>query len=698
MNFSRYIIHRTGLRPRAGWTRAIALQLSLATLVTGANFAHAEVKASGDNYTLVNNCQSINNLSVSFHVTQDLVAHVTGGGLDQPNGGFSMQLNASPAFVSPASALDNNVFWLQYGIIVENGQALGFTEFWDRRGQGFISSGGQPVIANIPNNTIPAGSVLSISLSTDSGGNVTGIVYSYTDPSGNQSRLQMPLPQWIARTSAPVQAAGPVQIPLEAFQVDVVGPINWEGSDFASGAGYIDYQVPSGSLQVPAQYTCAPQLIGTGEISNAAYSTITQVAPGLDRQYVTTTYTAKLAEGMLDVSADAHDQEVLVYYEGQNRGLYQDQWWWPRFASQMTGSSSSLPTIAAGSGFSAHFSPLASAQELYYLTDTPNGTQDVIQLRGTGPTYSAVTDLHNRQSVQPGSSVVSFFDTCTSSDDVFFIGSDSHVYEMTWSPISWLVGWQTTDLTAKTARNPALGNALMGHVKGSGFEVFYFEPDNHVHEFWAWSGCSGGPPFDGWHTNDLMQASNNGAPVASTTSPLVGFYDSTTNYDALFYVDDVNGSLQALYFTPQAAWTHVPVSQTAAVDPPAPGSNLFAQVDTTAGANNASEEVFYLDVTNNIRMLKAASSAPLQWSAPSGKSLNALTALSGNCAGAASPAPAAAANTPLAGDVNPLANTNELYYLTPSGQVFQLWPGSGGKWQCVLVTSPGSEPAMVSAQ
>jgi hypothetical protein len=56
-------------------------------------------------------CQSISNLTVSLHVTQNMLATTSGGDLKQdvPNGGFSFQLNASPM----QKPTQPPVFWLQ---------------------------------------------------------------------------------------------------------------------------------------------------------------------------------------------------------------------------------------------------------------------------------------------------------------------------------------------------------------------------------------------------------------------------------------------------------------------------------------------------------------------------------------------------------------------------------------------------------
>ena len=225
----------------------------VATILLAAS-ATAQSLGGNNNYVLTNNCSTVNGLTVSLHVTQDMIATVTpgGGGLGTPNGGFGLQLNANPPSSAP-------VTWMQFGFIVESNQASAFIQYWNSSG---VNNHGQPVVRSLSSNTIPAGWVLAIQLSNDSSGNITAATFSVTDNDGNVSSVAMPMPTYPG-TSTPVLS------PIQSFQTDIVGPFNWENSTFSSGAGYLTYQVSSGQLS--AQTSSCPSGNGTGEISNTTY-------------------------------------------------------------------------------------------------------------------------------------------------------------------------------------------------------------------------------------------------------------------------------------------------------------------------------------------------------------------------------------------------------------------------------------------
>jgi hypothetical protein len=228
----------------------------LMTIVMGllASLATGQSLGGNANYLLGTNCSNVTGLTISLHVTKDMVATVTpgGGGIGTPNGGFAMQLNANPPSGQP-------VYWMQYGIIVENSQALGFIQYWDSAG---VNNHNQPAIRDLSSNTIPAGWILTIRLTNDNQGNVTATTFSVADNEGNVSTLNMPMPTYPGTNT-------PVLFPIQTFQLDIVGPIDWANSTFSSGAGYLTYQVSNGQLS--AQTAACASGNGTGETSNTTY-------------------------------------------------------------------------------------------------------------------------------------------------------------------------------------------------------------------------------------------------------------------------------------------------------------------------------------------------------------------------------------------------------------------------------------------
>lgn len=307
--------HTDKTRPAASRRRALrailgaaaaAVPLTTAMLwPAGPAAAQANPLGSNANYTLINACRPIDGLTVSLHVSQDMMSLVTGGyfNVDVPNGGFALQLNGAP----PSGT---GFQWLQFGIIVEQGQALGFTQYWNPEG---IDEHNQPVIVDLPSDMIAAGSILTIQLGNDGSGNVDSITYGVTDPTGRRTSLAMPLPDY-SNASYPNNGQ-PVLIPIEAFQVNLIGPINIENSMFYSGGGYLSYQVSSGSLTVQQSAGQCPEVYeaweqaGTGETSNALYGLVTPGAASTLVQPVTTAFGGALASNM-----DTVDNEVQVYH------------------------------------------------------------------------------------------------------------------------------------------------------------------------------------------------------------------------------------------------------------------------------------------------------------------------------------------------------------------------------------------------
>jgi hypothetical protein len=229
--------------------------------------------SSSNNAVLSDNCQSLQNLTLTLAVSQDLVT-VT-------DSGFSLQLNSYPQ--PGATAQDQTLNWFQYIIYVLDGQVWWEIQYWSLGGPGVWPTGYTPVPGTTPwlpawpsdyyltpfgsasSNRLPANSVLQIALTTDSNSNVTSVKFSLTDPSGNLSSDSFDIPE-------------NAQYPISGFQVDLVGPGSDKPCTFSSGAGEFTYAVSQGTLSVQSggvgaacgQYPGAT----TGETSNAVYGPV----------------------------------------------------------------------------------------------------------------------------------------------------------------------------------------------------------------------------------------------------------------------------------------------------------------------------------------------------------------------------------------------------------------------------------------
>jgi len=601
--------------------------------------AQSNPLGSNNNYTLINNCRSVDGLTVSLQVTQDILAAATVG-YGNVTSGFAMQLNAAPPSSSPFQ-------WLQYGIIVEGDQVLGFTQYWDPAG---INEHNEPVIVTLPSDTVPAGSVLTIALTNDSSGNVNSITYSVTDPIGHKSILPMPLPDY--------NDGQPALVPIMAFQVDIVGPIDYEVSTFSSGAGYLSYQVSSGALSVqnsPSQCPNAYEGLITGETSKSLYGYVTPGPGSTLVQPVTTPFAGALASNM-----DSADNVLDVYHLAKvsnSNNVHLDEFTFSPWVLTDVNTSSAAPVATLGSPIASYENTIYNAPEAFYLVPNSQGSEQVEQLWGRTWSPTSLTSVANAQPAVVGSGLVGFIDSIAGTDNVFYQGTDQHVHVLTWSAgAPWAEDTRIGDSPAPAA---AFASALTGHMNAWSEELFYIGTNQHVYEIWRWS-----QDFDGWHSTDVTLA-NGSKPLAAIGSSLAGFYDSYAGTDAVFYVG-TDQHVHELLFS-EGAWTGIDL--TAESGAPNVGIGTALAAHTNPLANPQSEEVFFIDANQTIQELWSWSVHPPAWQTYD---------VSQSAAG--SPA-LAAPGSPLAVDIDSVTNPHrdELYYVGTDGSVHELW-WSAGRW------------------
>jgi hypothetical protein len=563
--------------------KTMAVVSAMLFFAMAAGPATAEVKASGDNYLLYNNCNNVVGLTASLYVTQDMVAYVTPS--DTPNGGFSMQLNANPPTGYP-------VTWMQYGIIVQSGQASAFIDYWDSAG---IDNYAHPVILKLPSDTIAPGWILSITPTNDINGNVNGINYSVTNNAGQTTTTFMPAPV-VPNTTTPVLA------PIQSFQVDVVGTWQYADSTFSSGEGYLTYQVSSGELSVPANLCSNGQATGTGEESNIYYGPMSPSVNGTVTQAFASIYAGALSSNM----DTAHNQVRL--YNLTNPDLQDDlnvnQLAAIGATATNVGARTNVPAASLGSPIINYENTIYNAPEAFYLVPNSAGYQDVEQLWGA--TWSP-TDLISTNNLQPaaawGSGLAGFIDPIAGTDNVFYQGTDQYVHVLTWSPgVAW------AEVSGANAPVAAFASALTGHMTASSEELFFEGTNQNIYELWRWS-----QNFDGWHATDIS-TSNGAKPAAAVGSPLAGFYDATAGTDAVFYVG-ANQHVYELLFSPSPTfsymdvWSSIDMTNQFGAPLAGPGSMLAAHLNTTAN----SEEVFYINASGDLEELWSWETATPSW-------------------------------------------------------------------------------------
>jgi hypothetical protein len=358
--------------------------------------------SSSNNAILVDNCQNLQNLTITLEVTEDLV---TVG-----DTGFSLQLNTYPQTTSKTLNFtpqtgDNTMTWIQYVLYVQNNQVTWQIQPWANNAHS-VSEGPPKIVwppgytpnppnttpwlpvfpgntgsigeaipgASAPSNRVPAGSVIAIQLATDTAGNVTGAGFTITDPSGvAHSDTTQPFNTY---AGAP-EPANYAEWPIYGFTLNIVGPGNLAPCTFTSGAGTLTYKVsPPGalSLQSSATASCQGRQPPTGETSNAVYGDITG-SPG------------STVSQTLNVNTMGMEFDILKGTFGKDEVTQQSSWA-PAFWLAVSG----FPNAQLGFNKSSDldtFNPLRPLPALAISVDK--------QLNGglTGPQLATIADPKN---------------------------------------------------------------------------------------------------------------------------------------------------------------------------------------------------------------------------------------------------------------------------------------------------------------
>ncbi len=317
---------------------------------------------------------------------------------------------------------------------------------------------------------------------------------------------------------------------------------------------------------------------------------------------------------------------------------------WGLTTATGSSSTSKAPSVAPGTGAALNVNTVYNGNEVFYLTNV-GGNLHIEQLWGVNLSPTDLTQQGSGINVTLQTGPVAFFDSNATlngevgTDNVFYLGTDEQAHVLTWSASGKPWGEEASlDSTPGTAA--ALGSALSGHAALNSSctthseEVFYLGTNQHVYERWRWS-----VNFDGWHSTDVTEA-NSAKPVAAIGSPLAGFYDCSAQIDAMFYVG-TNQHLYELLFNTQAIWQSIDLTTTTGAPTVASGSMLTADVNTE---NNPSvEEVFFLDSNNHVQEISTYSTNPAGWGRTAGGNPNGdLTSSTG--AGLAFPGTAMSVN------------------------------------------------------
>jgi hypothetical protein len=281
---------------------------------------------------------------------------------------------------------------------------------------------------------------------------------------------------------------------------------------------------------------------------------------------------AAAAAGSLAANMDAVNNEVDVYAipEGQTSIVefsFNGSW-----SSTDLMTAAGAPAATPGSPIAAYENTVNSDPEIFYLTPDSNGGNIVEQMYTTFWFLGNITASSGAQAAGEGSGLVGYMDNNNGSDNVFYQGTDGYIHLMSWTSSG---GWvNETSIANKRAAAP--GSALTGHATSNSEELFFIGTNRHVYELWRWS-----LNFDGWHLTDVTEA-NGAKPLAKAGSPLASFYDPSAGVDAVFYVGTDKHLHEALFAN--GVWEAVDVTDQSGAPEVGPGSALAAHLNT--GANS----------------------------------------------------------------------------------------------------------------
>jgi len=340
-------------------------------------------------------------------------------------------------------------------------------------------------------------------------------------------------------------------------------------------------------------------------------------------------------QGFLASEFDTEDSKLEIYFDS-NSSIWRiaDGDPWQEFAITGLGG---RPSAAAYSGIAAYTNTIYNGNEIFYLTDV-SGNMDVEQLWGSS--QFSPTNLSADTDAQPaieGSNLVGYIDPIVGSDNVFYIGTDEKVHLLLWTPAG---GWSSSTVNATAPA--AVGTSLSGHMTSKSEEVFYLGSNQHVYELWRRSQNS-----DGWHFTDVTMA-NGSKPIAAVGSPLAGFYDSTAGTDSMFYLG-TDQHVHELLFSTTGLWSGLDLTVLTGAQEPATNSKFAAHINTN---NGGSEEVDFVDTSENVLELWAWSSSQTTWHVNSFPGRE-----------------AAASGTPLSTNMN--GGVDQIYYIGADDNIFE---------------------------
>jgi hypothetical protein len=343
------------------------------------------------------------------------------------------------------------------------------------------------------------------------------------------------------------------------------------------------------------------------------------------------------------VASDLHIHQLIWVNDGTG--------WHSNDISALAGA----PVAGQGAAVTSFSDTVIGALEAYYVDANQHVRQLTWSNNGTGWHTFDISGLAGAPNVATGGALTGFVDTMFSQLELYYVATDQHVHQLTWSNNG--TGWHTFDISALAgAPNVGTGGRLTGFVDTTfgTLEIYYADRSRHIRQLtWANNGT-------GWHTNDLTALT--GAPLTASKGALMSYLDQVLGSLQVFYVDANQHVRQLGWSNNGLGWQSADISGLAGAPSAAVGGGLTGFSDPLFG----SLEVYYTDVNQHVRQLNWSNNG-LGWHSAD------ISGLAG--------APNAAVGGGLTGFCDTLFNTLEVYYTDVNLHVRQLnWTNNGSGW------------------
>jgi hypothetical protein len=306
-------------------------------------------------------------------------------------------------------------------------------------------------------------------------------------------------------------------------------------------------------------------------------------------------------------------------------------------------------------GIKAINNTIANTMEIHYI----GADQDVHTLWYDGTWHTAdLSFMTGAPNAASNSSITAFMDPIANTEDVDYIGTNQHVYEL------WYNGtWHAADLTilsgATANADSSSGINTLLNTVANAMEVHYIGTDHHVYSLWFQLGGGGV-----WHESDLTLLA--GGPLAASPSSLTSAVDTIAGTVELEFIS-ADHHVQQLWYN--GLWHPNDLTTATSADPNADNT---AGIHTLLNTIANSMEVHYIGTNQHVYALWFPLGGGGVWHESD------LTLLSG----ALTPVVA----SPLTSAADPVASTEDMEYVGAGNlHVYQLF--YNGTWHPVDLTA-----------